>query len=205
MSTPTPRERFADTEESPAAALLGAWPRIERALQEIATFETDDADVIGLLLHLTAILDGPAPLADPAETPYPLTAELIRQRLADALTGNWPRMAHADHAGDVADSLAEVVLPIVSRLRHESSVWRGKAVQALTQRDRARATAVTLEQITAEAARLLRAGLPGRALAVLESDGWPLGPCAAPGHAEYEAAHEDTFAPDNGRDLDGEE
>ena len=141
MSTPTPRERLVNGGESPGAALLDS----------------------------------------PTDAPHPLTPDLIRQRLADALTANWPRMAHAGHARDVADSLTNIVLSMVSQLREEASGWHDKAVQAFAQRDRARATAVTLEQMTAEAARLLRAGLPGQALAVLESDGRPLGPCAAPG------------------------
>ncbi|WP_432033674.1 hypothetical protein [Streptomyces antibioticus] len=141
MSTPTPHERLADSGELPGAALLDS----------------------------------------PTDAPCPLTSDLIRQRLTDALTANWPRMAHADHAREVADTLTNILLPIVSRSRNESSSWLRKAVQAVAQRNRARATAATLEQMSAEAARLLRAGLPGQALAVLESDGRPLGPCAAPG------------------------
>ncbi|MGW7237068.1 hypothetical protein [Streptomyces sp. NPDC054804] len=181
MSSPTPRERLAGSGESPDAELLGAWARIERTLQEIASFETNDVCVIALLLRLTEALEGPAPLADLAEPPYPLTADIIRRLLADALTASWPRMAHDGHADDVADSLMSVVLPIVSLSRDVSFGWRGKAVRALDERDRARAAAVALEQLAAEAARLLRVGLPGQALAVLESDGRPLGPCAAPG------------------------
>ncbi|MGW1878453.1 hypothetical protein [Streptomyces sp. NPDC001975] len=181
MSTPTSRERLADGGASLDAELLGAWARIERTLQEIATFETDDVDVIALLLHLTEVLDGPAPLADPTEPPYPLTADIIRQLLADALTANWPRMAHDGHAGDVADSLTNVVVPIAFRSRDESSGWRGKAVRALDDPDRARAASAALGELAAEAARLVRAGLPAQALAVLESGGRPLGPRAAPG------------------------
>ncbi|WP_438491916.1 hypothetical protein [Streptomyces asiaticus] len=166
------------------AALFGAQSRIERTQHEIAAFETDDIDVIGLLLHLVAILDGPVPPTDPAEPPCPLTPDLIRQRLVDALTTSWPRMAYADHAADVTESIMNVLLPITSQLREEAAGWRAKAARALADRDRARTVAVALEQITAQARRLLRAGLPGQALAVLEGDGHQLGPCGDPSFTE---------------------
>ncbi|AWK09612.1 hypothetical protein DDQ41_12530 [Streptomyces spongiicola] len=127
--------------------------------------------------RLAGIPDGPAPTADPAEPPRPLNADLIRQRLTDSLTSAWPRMAYADHVAEVTDSVMSVVLPLTTRLGNEVSGWQSEAAQALSDRDRARAAAVALEQITAEAARLLRAGVPGQALAVLESDGQPLGSC----------------------------
>ncbi|MCH0562122.1 hypothetical protein [Streptomyces sp. MUM 2J] len=160
--------------------------------------------------HLAGIPDGPVPTADPAEPPHPLTADLIRQRLTDSLTAAWPRMAYADHVADVADSAMSVVLPLTTQLGNEVSRWQSEVAQALADRDRARAAAVVLEQITAEAARLLRVGLPGQALAVLESDGRPLGPCGVPSFiddtprarsAGYRGAHHD---PDRGRDLDEE-
>ncbi|WP_236244201.1 hypothetical protein [Streptomyces sp. CC210A] len=184
----TPHYRAADAclaalplgGEASSTALLGARSRIEETLHEIAAFETDDVDVIGLLLHLVAILDGPVRPVDPAEPPCPLTADLIRQRVSDSLTANWPRMAYADHVADITDSVMNVVLPITTQLKDGVSGWQSKAAHALASRDRTRATAVTLEQITAEAARLLRVGLAGQALAVLESDGRPLGPCGAP-------------------------
>ncbi len=100
--------------EASSTALLGARSRIEETLHEIAAFETDDVDVIGLLLHLVAILDGPVRPVDPAEPPCPLTADLIRQRVSDSLTANWPRMAYADHVADITDSVANVVLPITT-------------------------------------------------------------------------------------------
>ncbi|MFI5688627.1 hypothetical protein [Streptomyces sp. NPDC051636] len=195
--------------DASGVAPLGAQSRIERTLHEMAAFETDDVDVIGLLLHLAAILDGPMPPDDPTEPPHPLTADLVRHRLADALTTNWPRMAYADHAGDITDSLMNVVMPVISQLRDEASGWRAKAAQALAQRDRARAVAVTLEQITAEASRLLRTDLPGQALAVMESDGRPVGPCGVPSFVDHTpcarptghgGAHSDAL--DCGRDLD---
>ncbi|WP_327375764.1 hypothetical protein OG393_18475 [Streptomyces sp. NBC_01216] len=127
--------------------------------------------------RLAGIPDGPVPTAAPAEPPHPLNADLIRRRLTDSLTAAWPRMAYADHVADVTDSVMDVVLPLTAQLGDEASGWQSEAAQALADRDRARAAAVALEQITAEAARLLRAGLPGQALAVLESDGRPLGPC----------------------------
>ncbi|MGR3937075.1 hypothetical protein [Streptomyces sp. BRA346] len=165
------------------AALLGAQSRIERTQREIAVFETTDVDVIGLLLHLVAILDGPVPPTDPTEPPCPLTPDLVRQRLVDALTTSWPRMAYADHAADVIDSIVHVFMPITSQLRDEASGWRAKAAQALADRDRARTTAVALEQITAQAEHLLRIGLPGQALAVLEGEG-QLAPCGNPSFTE---------------------
>lgn len=128
--------------EASGAALLGAQSRIERTLHEIAVFETDDVDVIGLMLHLVAILDGPVLAAGPAEPPHPLTPDLIRQRLADALTSNWPRMSYGNHASDVTDAVMNAVLPIISQLRDEASGWRTKATHALMHRDRARAAAV---------------------------------------------------------------
>ncbi|MFI1735233.1 hypothetical protein ACH40E_39645 [Streptomyces acidicola] len=161
LAAATPHYRAADAclaalllyGEASGAALLGAQSRIERTRHKIASFETDDADVIGLMLHLVAILDGPVPAADPAEPPHLLTTDLIRQRLADALTSNWPRMAYGNHASDVIDAVMNAVLPVISQLRDEAAGWRTKASHALVQRDRARAAAVTLEQMTAEAER----------------------------------------------------
>lgn len=155
--------------EASGAVLRGTQSRIERALHEIAAFETDDVDVIRLLLRLVAVLDGPEPLSDPDLSLSPLTADLIRERMTETLIADWPRMAYAGHVGDVADSVMNVVLPITSRLREESSAWRVKAAHAIAQCERARATAVFLEQTSAEAARLLRADLPRQALAVLNS------------------------------------
>ncbi|WP_435058314.1 hypothetical protein [Streptomyces sp. bgisy060] len=160
--------------------------------------------------RLADIPDGPVPTADPAEPPHPLPADLIRQRLTDSLTAAWPRMAYADHVADVTDSVMSVVLPFTTQLGDEVSGWQSEAGQALADRDRARASAVALEQITAEAARLLRVGLPGQALAVLESDGRPLDPCGVPSFIDdtprarpvgHGGAH---CGPDRGRDLDEE-
>ncbi|WP_149183335.1 hypothetical protein [Streptomyces sp. TRM49041] len=156
--------------------LRGTFARIEEAKHALASYEGDD--VLGLMLHLVAILDGPPLPADTFETTPPLTADRIRQRLVERLIACWPRMAYADHAGDIAASLMDVIMPIVTQLQNQASSWRSQADRALTQRDRARSTATTLEQIVAEATRLLLAGEPGPALAVLRSDGQPLGPCA---------------------------
>ncbi|MFF2566679.1 hypothetical protein [Streptomyces sp. NPDC058084] len=195
MFTPMSRERLADiparaygdrvalpditNQEASSAALLGAWARIEEALHAIAGFTTDDTidtDVIALLLHLVAILDGPVEITGPDEPPRPLTADAVRQRLIDTLTTDWPRMAYADHAADVADSVMKVILPIGAQLRDETTGWQTKAAHAIADRDRARSLAAALEQINAEATRLLRDGLAGRALSVLEGDGGPFTP-----------------------------
>jgi hypothetical protein len=195
----------------------GAFVRIEDAMHALATYESDD--VLSLMLHLVAILDGPPLPAEPSEAPRPLTADSIRQRLAERLISCWPRMIYADHANDVAASLTDDILLIVTQLQHQASAWRSQADRALAQRDRARTTAATLEQITAEATRLLLAGQAGPALAVLQSEGQPLGPCGAievvaldlhphiaeaMADAEREAAGVEVV-PDCGRDLDDEE
>lgn len=177
MSTAMPFEHLAD---APAPdARDDTQSRVDEALHALATYEGDD--VLGLMLHLTSVLNGAEPRTNTSQQPRPLPDDRIRQRLADRLTADWPRMDFAGHARDVADTVLEVVLPVITQLRAETATRRGRAERALPQGDRARALAVTLEQTTAEAARLLRAGQPGPALAVLESDGRPLGPCAAPG------------------------
>lgn len=158
--------------------LRGAFARIEEAKHALASYEGDD--VLGLMLHLVAILDGPPLPADTFETPRPLTTDRIRQRLVERLIACWPRMAYPDHAGDIAASLMDVIMPIVTQLQNQASGWHSQADRALTQRDRVRTTATTLEQIVAEATRLLLAGEPGPALTVLQSDGQPLGPCGSP-------------------------
>ncbi|CAM5469586.1 putative protein OS=Streptomyces aurantiogriseus OX=66870 GN=GCM10010251_23030 PE=4 SV=1 [Streptomyces aurantiogriseus] len=204
MSTAMPFEHLAsvpapDTRDD-------ARSRVDDALHALATYEGDD--VLGLMLHLTAVLDGAEPHTGTAQPPRPLPDDHIRQRLADRLTADWPRMDFAGHARDVADTVLQVVLPVITQLRAEAAAWRSRAERAIPQRDRARALAVTLEQTTAEAARLLRTGQPGPALAVLEGDGQPLGlgdtPCAREPALEVGHEPENAYAPHGGRDLDDE-
>ncbi|WP_316749268.1 hypothetical protein [Streptomyces herbicida] len=206
MSTAMPFEHLASTPTPETRD--DAQTRIDEALHALAAYEGDD--VLGLMLHLTAVLNEAEPHTSPAQPPHPLPDDRIRQRLADRLTAAWPRMDFAGHARDVADTVMQVVLPVISQLRAETAAWRGRAERAVPQRDRARALAVTLEQTTAEAARLLRTGQPGPALAVLEGDGQPLGLGDTPFAREPalkagpESAPADTYAPDHGSNLDDE-
>ncbi|MFF3056379.1 hypothetical protein [Streptomyces sp. NPDC057909] len=186
------------------AQLRSASSRTEEAMHALASYE--GGEVLGLMLQLAAILDGPRLPAEPpemCEAPSPLTADRIRQQLVKRLIVCCPRMAHADQAGDIAASLMDVITLVVTGLQDQASGWRSQAGRALGQRDRARSTAMTLEQITAEATRLLLADEPGPALAVLQGDGQPhraeSGFLAAPEAADGEVA------PDHGRDLDGGE
>ncbi|WP_405999388.1 hypothetical protein [Streptomyces sp. NBC_00829] len=154
--------------------------RIAEAMNTLAAHEGDDA--LELKLRLAAILDGPPLPLDlsEAEPPRLLTADRIRTRLEERLVANWPRMNHAGYAHDIADSLMNDILLIVTELQDQASGWRRRVDRTLEDRDQARALAATLEEITAEATRLLRNGEYGRALAVLQSDGQPLGPCGIP-------------------------
>ncbi|WOX11477.1 hypothetical protein [Streptomyces sp. N50] len=167
--------------ETDASGRPGDAPtRIAEAMNVLAAHEGGDS--LELTLRLAAVLDGsPLPLdLSEVEPPRPLTADRIRTRLEERLIANWPRMNHAGYAHDIADSLMNDILLIVTELQDQASGWRGQVDRTIEARDQARALAATLEEITAEATRLLRDGEYGSALAVLQSDGQPLGPCCVP-------------------------
>ncbi|WP_406354305.1 hypothetical protein [Streptomyces sp. NBC_00658] len=162
------------------ARLNDALSRTAEAMNMLTAHEGDDA--LELKLGLASTLDGPPLPFDLCETkpPRPLTADRIRTRLEERLVANWPRMNHAGYAHDIVDSLMNDVLLIVTELQDQASGWRGQVDRTLEARDQARALAATLEEITAEATRLLRHGEYCRALAVLQSDGQLLDPCGVP-------------------------
>ena len=174
MSVTTSRPHATST--PPPALLSDPQSRVDEALHALVTYEGDD--VLGLMLHLAIVLNGVALPRGPENPSHSSAEEHIRQRLAERLTAAWPRMEFDGHAQDVADTALQAIHPVVVRLRTESAGWRARTERAIAQRDTARAVALTLEQMNAEAARLLRAGQRGRALAVLESDGRPSDTCA---------------------------
>ncbi|MBC9717794.1 hypothetical protein H9Y04_35215 [Streptomyces sp. TRM66268-LWL] len=88
---------------------------------------------------------------------------VLEDRIANHLGDRWPRLSHAGFSADLAADAMDVVTPALDRLRQI-------AATAASERDQARGLAVTLEQMTAEAVRLLRAGHPDEALAVLDGD-----------------------------------
>ncbi|MET9964805.1 hypothetical protein ABZZ80_02455 [Streptomyces sp. NPDC006356] len=129
--------------------------------------DTSD-DVDSLALVLLAALESPS--ADLGEDSMPACPppSVLEQRVADHLATCWPRLAYGDFSTELAHNAMAVVTPVIDRLQEAARSWRQRAATTLVERDGARDLAVTLEQANAEAVRLLRAGRPDEALAVLD-------------------------------------
>lgn len=156
--------------------------RIDAALR-ILTLHTS-GDTLTLTHDLLTVLDPPSELSHTDALPSCPPSEVLEERVADHLATCWPRLAYGDFSTELARDAMAVITPVADQLQEAARSWRQRATCALTDRDRARDLAVTLEQAGAEAVRLLRAGRPGEALAVLESDAHPY---ADPSHASRES------------------
>ncbi|MFB6640249.1 hypothetical protein ACFCYF_23670 [Streptomyces chartreusis] len=146
--------------------------RVDAALRLLTTHDIEDIDTLSLAVLL--ILDPPHELLGTDLPPSCPPAAVLQERVADRLAESWPRLAYGDFTTDLARDAMTAAAPVLDQLQQAARFWRQRTVNALAERDRARDLAVTLEQLTAEAARLLNAGQPEEALTVLEGDGSPL-------------------------------
>ncbi|MEU3783384.1 hypothetical protein [Streptomyces sp900129855] len=146
--------------------------RVDAALRLLTTHDIEDIDTLSLAVLL--ILDPPHELLGTDAPPSCPPAAVLQERVADRLAESWPRLAYGDFTTDLARDAMTAVAPVLDQLQQAAQSWRQRTVAALAERDRARDLAATLEQVTAEAARLLNAGQPEEALAILGGDGSPL-------------------------------
>lgn len=126
------------------------------------------ADVGSLSLVLLAALESLSAELGEDFVPACPPPSVLEQRVADHLATSWPRLAYGDFSTELAHDAMAVVTPVIDRLQEAARSWHRRAAATLVERDRARDLAVTLEQANAEAVRLLRAGRPDEALAVLD-------------------------------------
>ncbi|MDQ8704507.1 hypothetical protein RCO28_18725 [Streptomyces sp. LHD-70] len=178
--------------------------RIDAALQLLASQNSGGSDTP--VPALLAILEPSTGALGTDEQPASPPPAVLQERIADHLASCWPRLAHADFSADLASDAMKVVAPVIDQLQRASRSWRQRAVAALIERDEARDIAAALEQLNAEAVRLLRAGghRASDAIAVLESDGASPEPQAGRNTEATapEAEHQSAQTPERGRTVD---